>query len=173
MSYSKFSVMSKFNEIRCFLLSPKKKTYAKNSFILHFILTVLMLLKICLILNYSRCLEGSVPPVKLAPIYNFYSSLPSSLPHTHTHLFTPPDLINMTTLTRYHMKKSQGTINFNFVKIWLNTHVFCLSSSCLKIDNLEMVLGVTLKIYSSLVKGLIKDVKDLLLWSKELLCYTI
>ena len=83
MSYSKFSVMSKmneifaeFNEIRCFLLSPKKKTYAKNSFILHFILTVLMLLKICLILNYSRCLEGSVPPVKLAPIYNFYSSLP-------------------------------------------------------------------------------------------------
>ena len=83
MTYSKFSVMSKmndifakFNEIRCFLLSPKKKTYAKNSFILHFILTVLMLLKICLILNYSRCLEGSVPPVKLAPIYNFYSSLP-------------------------------------------------------------------------------------------------
>ena len=40
MTYSKFSVMSKMNEIfakfyeiRCFLLSPKKKTCAKNSFI--------------------------------------------------------------------------------------------------------------------------------------------
>ena len=145
-----------------------------------------MFLKICLILNYSRCLEGLVPLVNWPPPiistppfpmsrFQSFSLHPPPTPyqHPHTHLLTLPGLINMTTMTRYHMKKSQGTINFNFVKIWLNTHVFRLGSSCLKFDNLEMILGVTLKTYSNSVKDLVKDVKDLLVWSKELLCYTI